>query len=118
MEERSSGKQKRGGLVWLLVLVAVVLVWWFFRPSGMDAAQPADDPAEVAAWGDPDDILVDLDDDADDADVAALERAYGIDLQLVSSQSEDERFYRAHVDPMRRDALLAELESRDLVDIA
>ena len=118
MEERSSGKQKRGGLVWLLVLLAVVLVWWWFRPAGMDAAQAPDDPADVAALGDPDDILVDLDDDADDEDVAALERALDIDLELVSSQSEDERFYRAHVDPMRRDALIAELETRDIVDIA
>jgi serine protease len=118
MDEKTAGNKKRGGIFWLLVLVAVVLVWWFFRPAGMDAAQVADDPAEVAAFGDPDDILVDLDDDASAAQIAALERELDIDLELVSPQSEDERFYRAHVDPMRRDALLAELSTRPVVEIA
>jgi serine protease len=121
MEERSAGK-KRGGLVWLLVLVAVILVWWFFRPAGMQAAyQPdhhADETFDVSALGHPDEILVDLVDHATDADVAALEREFGIELRLVSPQSEDERFYRATVDPMRRDALIAELQGRGIVEIA
>src|SRR4029079_8736473 len=105
MDEKSAGKKNRGGIFWLLVLLAVILVWWFFRPSGMDTAmqQAADDPAEIALLGDPDDILVDLKDDASAAQIARLEKDLGIDLDLVSPQSADEEFYRAHVDPMRRD---------------
>ena len=119
MDEKTAGKRNRGGIFWLLVLLAVILVWWFFRPSGrMDAAQPADDPSEVALLGDPDDILVDLDDDASAGAVAALENDLGLDLELVSPQSADEQFYRAHVDPLRRDALLAELARRPVVEIA
>jgi serine protease len=37
---------------------------------------------------------------------------------LVSDQSLDERFYRAHVDPDRRDAILAALAARPEVEIA
>jgi serine protease len=123
MEERSPAKQKRGGLVWLLILVAVVLVWVFFRPAGIDKAVPTGgtensrDPA-YAVWGDPDDILVDLRDDVSDEDVAAIEAELGIDLVLVSNQSEDERFYRANVDKTRQYELLDRLESRPEVEIA
>ena len=119
MEERSAGKAKRGSLVWLLVLLAVVLVWLFFRPAGMDKAEPTDssDPS-FAVWADSDDILVDLRDDVTDADVASLERTFGIHLSLVSDQSLDERFYRAHVDPAREYDLVAQLETRPEVEIA
>ncbi len=121
MDAKTAGKKNRGGIFWLLVLLAVILVWWFFRPAGrMDAAQAPDpdDESALALLGDPDDILVDLDDDASAAQVAALEKDLGIDLELVSPQSADEQFYRAHVDPMRRDALIAELGHRPVVDIA
>jgi serine protease len=119
MEPRSAGKPKRGGLVWLLVLLAVVMVWLFFRPAGMDTAEPTDstDPAH-GALVDSDDILVDLRDDASEADVAALERAFGIDLVLVSSQAEDERFYRARVDPARQYDIVSQLEGHPDVEIA
>lgn len=98
------------------MLVAVVLVWIFFRPAGHDAAQVADSSAMT--YADPDDILVDLHDHASDGDVARLERELGIDLELVSPQSEDERFYTAHVSADRQAALLAELNRRSIVDIA
>jgi serine protease len=119
MEPRSAGKPKRGGLVWLLVLLAVVMVWLFFRPAGMDTAEPTDstDPAH-GALVDSDDILVDLRDDASEADVAALEREFGIDLVLVSSQSEDERFYRARVDPASQYDIVSQLEGHPDVEIA
>ena len=75
MENRSHGKRRNLG--WLLLLVALVLVWWFWRPSkDRSAAESAVDPAEVADLGalsDPDDILVDLRDDIPAADVEALE---------------------------------------------
>ena len=119
MDEKSAGKKNRGGIFWLLVLLAVILVWWFFRPADrMEAAQAPDDASDIAYLGDPDDILVDLDDDASAAEVADLEKELGIDLELVSPHSADEQFYRAHVDPMRQGALLDELAGREVVEIA
>ena len=118
MDEKTAGKKNRGGIFWLLVLLAVILVWWYFRPSSEMAAAPWEDSGDIALLGDPDDILVDLDDDASASQVAALEKDLGIDLELVSPQSADEQFYRAHVDPMRRDALIAELGRRAVVEIA
>jgi serine protease len=123
---QENGKRKRTNLFWLLVLAAVVLVWWFFRPEGAHhgllrgATQQEIETDRVAASADadPDDILVDLDDHATDAQVAALERDLDIQLVLVSDQSADERFYRAHVDPARRDALIAELSVRPEVELA
>jgi serine protease len=121
MEERSAAKQKRGGLLWLLVLLAVVIVWVVFRPAGMDGdavtSSDSADPA-YAAEADLDDVLVDLRDDVSDRDVAALESALGIDLVLVSDQSKDERFYRAHVDPSHQGEILGQLRSRPEVEIA
>src|SRR5689334_9043871 len=100
--DAQSGKRK-SSLVWLLVLFAVIFLWWYTRPGEDAGARAADIEADRAAalGADPDDILVDLRDDASDATVAALDRDLGIDLQLVSSESRDERFYRAHVDPAR-----------------
>jgi serine protease len=118
--------QKRGlsRALWLLVIIAIVCLWWFLRPSGdhstatLDAkGQPVATAAE-AATADPDDILVDLTDHASAAQVAAIERDLGIDLVLVSDQSADEQFYRAHVDAARRDAVLAALAARPEVEIA
>lgn len=105
---------KRRNLLWLLVLLAVVLIWWMWRPPRDNGTFAADPLAET----DPDDILLDLRDDVSDADVAAIERQYGIVLELVSRQSLDERFYRAHVDPARRDALIDALAKDPRVEIA
>lgn len=120
MQDRNNGKRKRGNLLWLLVLVAVVVAWWYLTPSGTTGATQAQIEADRAAMldTDPDDILVDLRDDASDADVAEIERRFGIDLVLVSDQSLDERFYRAHVPPHRRDALIAELSKHPEVELA
>ncbi|HEY5925459.1 MAG TPA: S8 family serine peptidase [Kofleriaceae bacterium] len=106
-------------ILWLLLALAIVLMWWYFRPKhdpGTTAAQEMSDRATSAT--DPDDVLVDLKDNASPATIAAIERDLGIDLVLVSDQSEDERFYRAHVDPARRDAIIAALELRPEVEIA
>ncbi|MBA3456464.1 MAG: S8 family serine peptidase [Deltaproteobacteria bacterium] len=119
MDETQS---KRGGvskLLWLLVAIAIVALWWFYREqpdAGVTAAQEQAD--RLAADSDPDDILVDLTDNASAAQVAAIERDLGIDLVLVSDESADEQFYRAHVDPARRDALIAMLAARSEVEIA
>ncbi len=116
-----NAKRKRANnLVWLLVLLAVLVVWYFLRSGGLGGVSKAQVKADrvAAVDADPDDILVDLDDDATDQQVAALDRDFGIDLELVSDQSLDERFYRAHVDPARRDAILAGLSQRSVVEIA
>jgi len=113
-------QSKRSTVLWLLVLVAVVFLWWYLRPEedrGVGAAEiEADRVAAIAT--DPDDILVDLRDDTSAATVAAIERQLGIDLVLVSHQSADEQFYRAHVDASRRDAVLAALAARGDVEVA
>ena len=119
MNENGATK-KRGGLLWLLVLVLVFVAWWFFRPASHTSVSVADMEADRIAGldADPDDILVDLIDDASAAQVAAIERDLGIDLELVSDQSRDEQFYRAHVDPMRRDSILEALSRRSEVELA
>jgi serine protease len=123
MEEQSR-KRGLGGLLWLLVVVAVVVLWWMFRPEADNSTLALDANGEPVATAtealsaDPDDILVDLKDSASPATVAAIERELGIDLVLVSDESRDEQFYRASVDPARRDAVLAALEARPEVEIA
>ncbi len=116
MDERSTSKRKGSGLLWLLVLVAVLLVWWYWRPDANRAVAASDDAAD--RYADPDDILVDMVDDVDADAIAAIERELNIELVLVSDQSFDERFYRAHVEPQRRDAVLAALSKSGLVEIA
>ena len=109
--------------LWVLpavgAVLALILTWSHFRAEhdpGADAAQVMSDTATAPT--DPDDILVDLKDNASPAQIAAIERDLGIDLVLVSDQSLDERFYRAHVDASQRDAVLAALEARPEVEIA
>jgi len=120
MGDSDVNKRKRSGLLWLLLLLVVLVAWWYFRPSHDNGASDDQMGADRAAAldADPDDILVDLADDASDADVAAIERDLGIDLVLVSDQSLDERFYRAHVPAASRDAILAALANRPEVEIA
>lgn len=115
---------KRGGpfgkLLWLLVLLAIVVLWWYFRGRSEDtlARQEIRQADYVAAADtDPDDILVDL---KDDASPDAIERELGIDLVLVddSGIASETQLYRAHVDPAQRDAILAKLAERSDVEIA
>ena len=115
---------KRGGmsrLLWLLVIVAIVVIWWYFRGNpdrGATAAEISTDRSAQLAGTDPDDILVDLKDDATAGDRAALEQDLGIQLALVDATAESTQLYRAHVDPARRDAIVAALEQRAEVEIA
>ena len=121
MDESSAKKRKRGNLLWLLVLLAVAFAWWFTRSTpttGVSAAEEAADRLAATAALDVDDILVDLRDSVSDADVADLERSLGIDLRLVSDESLDERFYRAHVRADRQADLLRALNAHGDVEIA
>jgi serine protease len=118
---RTSHKAGRRNWFWLLVLIAVALVWFFWKPPADNGRRADADDAAVAASAnatDPDDILVDFRDDVSDADVARLGARYGLHLALVSAQSHDEQFYRAHVDPAQRDALIAELSHERAVETA
>jgi len=117
-EETVSQKRPNGTskVLWLLVALALVFLWWYFRPDGSHkVAQPLD--ADAAAAIDHDDILVDL---KDDASPAAIERDLGIKLQLVDSSGEAAatKLYRAHVAPGQEDALIAQLSKRSDVEIA
>jgi serine protease len=121
MEHATTEKKGRSGLIWLLLALLLVALWWWFRPDSTPRLAAGDDPpidAEAAQAADPDDILVDLRDDVDDATVARIERELGIDLVLVSAQSLDERFYRARVDASEQAAILAALSARPEVEIA
>ncbi len=126
MSETRETKKRGGSRLWLLLLVAVLVAYWYLRSNEDERNQSAvadrDAPAaglDVDALGaDPDDILVDLVDSADADTVAAIESEFGIDLELVSDQAADEQLYRAHVAPERRDQLVAALEARSDVEIA
>lgn len=110
----------RSQVIWLLLLLAVLLVWFYFKPASTSSASDAQIEADrIAAIGmDLDDIIVDLADDVDESDVESIERELGIDLVLVSDQSRDERLYRAHVPPLRQQQILNALASHPDVEIA
>jgi serine protease len=122
MAEQTDTTRKGRNWLWLLVLVAVLVLWWFTRPvRGEQAQLPDPSPQadlEAAADADPDDIILDLRDDASDETVAEIERTFDIRLELVSDQAKDERLYRAHVDPARAAELLAALARNPAVEIA
>ena len=121
MDEQETQPPRRGGsrILWLLVILAMVLLWWYFRPEGSHKVKQPLGPDAIAAI-DQSDVLVDLKDDATPAQVAALDRAYGIDLQLADQSGEAARtqLYRAHVAPGQEDALLARLAANPEVEIA
>jgi serine protease len=113
---------KRGGVgrfLWFFVLLAIVGLWWYFRPDGDPGATLQAQQADAAtAATDPDDILVDLRDDVTPQAIAAIEHDLGIRLCLVDDTAAATKLYRAHVDPARREAILAELVRRPEVEIA
>jgi serine protease len=122
MSEQTDSPRKGRNWLWLLVLVAVVALWWFTRPPRGEQALLSDPSSGAASEAgldaDPDDILLDLRDDVSGELVADIERTFGIDLELVSDQAQDERLYRAHVDPARQAELLAALARHPAVEIA
>ena len=115
---------KQGGsskILWLLLLLAIVLLWLYFRPGSthkVDQITTSDDEAAQAI--DRDDVLVDLNDDATPAQVAALDRDFGIELVPVddSGEAAATKLYRASVRPQDEDALVQALSKRPEVEIA
>lgn len=122
MEAQAPKRSGLGRLLWLLVIVAIVVVWYLYRPGRPGQQAHVAPTAEELRAADraalPDEILVDLVDDASAAQIAALERDLGLELTLVSDESRDEAFFRAHVPADRRDALLAALAARPEVELA
>jgi serine protease len=119
MDEQQSKRGGIGRFLWLFVLLAVVVLWWYFRPDGDPGATLQAQQADAAAAAtDPDDILVDLKDDVTPQAIAAIERDAGIRLVLVDDTAAKTKLYRAHVEPARRDAIIAELARRPEVEIA
>src|SRR5262245_59064864 len=113
MSEEKHGKAR--GLVWLLVLLAILLIWIFWRPP-VDNGRAAGIGDDVGALSD--EIIVDFSDADGDARVAEVGRLVGVDFHLVSHQAVNERLYRAHVAPERRDAVLARLAELSDVEAA
>jgi serine protease len=119
MDEQAP-KRSRSSWTWLLVLVAIVVAWWWFRGShgAKHAEINADDPAAQAAI-DPSDVLIDLKDDATPAQVSAIERDLGIQMQLVDRvEGAKTQLYRARVEPSHSKAIVAALAMRPEVEIA
>jgi serine protease len=116
MDDTHTSRGKRGKVFWLLVLLAAVLVWLYWRaPADNGRVADLDDQAVA---GDPDDILVDFGDSTSDERVAQIGQSLGIDFVLVSDESKDERFYRAHVPAERRDEILSRLAVLSDVEVA
>jgi serine protease len=119
MDEEQPKRSGVGRILWLLVIIAIAVLWWHFRADPDSGATQATQAADAAAaQTDPDDILVDLKDDATPAQVAAIEHDAGIHLALVDDTAAATKLYRAHVDPARRDAIIAQLAARPEVEIA
>jgi serine protease len=119
MDEQQPKRTGASRFLWILVLLAVVVLWWYFRPESHHAVSRVDEAAEAnTAPIEPDEILVDLRDDATPAMIAAIERDAGIQLALVDDTAAATKLYRAHVDPDRREAVLRQLKARPEVEIA
>src|SRR5690242_16716865 len=119
MDEQDTKRAGLGRYLWVLVLVALVVLWWYFRPGQTHKEiGKLDDHAAQAI--DREDILVDLKDDATPAQIAAIEHDLGITLTAVddSGEAKATQLYRAHVAPSREDAIVDALSARPEVEIA
>jgi serine protease len=105
-----------GRWVWAFLLLALVVLWWYFRPGSTHKVAQLDEN-DAAAAIDREDVLVDL---KDDATPDAIERDLGIHLTLVdnSGEASETKLYRAHVDPSREQAIIDALSKRSDVEIA
>ncbi len=100
-----------------LIVFALGLCYFAFQNKESSQATAAASDAQYLDV-DPDDILVDFQDDISQARVAEIGRQLGVRLELVSPESLDEKFYRAHVDPNRQRGLVNTLERMPEVELA
>jgi len=122
-DEQQTAKRSSnfGRIVWLLVIAAVVFIWWHFRePTSTKVDQIKATDAEAQLAIDRDDVLVDLKDNATPDQVAAIEKQIGTKLELVDStgEAQETQLYRAHVDAANEDAIIKTLQANPLVEIA
>lgn len=113
--EAERAPRKSRNVFWLFVIVLVAVIWWIWRPPS-EAAHHTASVDDVAAY--PGRIVVDFQDGVTDARVAQVAAQVGIDLQLVSRQSLDERMYRADVPAEKLQAVLALLSALPDVEVA
>ncbi|MEO8553885.1 MAG: S8 family serine peptidase [Kofleriaceae bacterium] len=124
MDDEQQAAAKRGGfgrIAWLLVIAAIVFIWWHFRePASQKVDQIHATDAEALLAADPDDILIDLKDDATPDQVAAIEAQLGTKLELVDATgvAKSTQLYRAHVDAANEQAILAMLATNPSVEVA
>ena len=122
-DEQQTAKRSSnfGRIVWLLVIAAVVFIWWHFRePTSTKVDQIKATDAEAQLAIDRDDVLVDLKDNATPDQVAAIEKQTGTKLELVDSTGEAQQtqLYRAHVTEATEEAVIAALQANPLVEVA
>src|ERR1041385_324869 len=119
-EQQAETKKGTSKIWWLLVALAIVLVWWFFRPQPDKGAGVAQENADKASADyDHDDILVDLKDNASPAQIAAIENDLNIKLVLVDDTAAATKLYRVHVaDPAMEDSVIDALSKGPEVEIA
>ena len=95
-------------------LFTMIAIGWNYWPASDSFSPPA--PGQLGA--DPDDIVVDFQDDIDPTTIDTLEAELKIDLRAVSSQSHEEKLYRASVPSARQAAILKFLSQRKDVEVA
>ncbi|HEY6036065.1 MAG TPA: S8 family serine peptidase [Kofleriaceae bacterium] len=122
-DEQQTAKRSSnfGRIVWLLVIAAVVFIWWHFRePTSTKVDQIKATDAEAQLAIDRDDVLVDLKDNATPDQVAAIEKQIGTKLELVDStgEAQETQLYRAHVTEATEAAVISTLQANPLVEVA
>ena len=119
MDEQEPKRSGVGRLLWLFVILAIVVAWWFLKPDGdKHQAQLDSQDADATAAIDRSDVLVDLRDDATPAQIAAVEHEANIQLTLVDDTAAATKLYRGAVEPGREDEVLAILSRDPAVEIA
>ena len=111
-------KRRQLILAALLVLLLVALALHEHRPTAGVEQAPAPDQPVGAPAGAPGALLVDLVDDVTPEQVAALERSYGIDLELNSVYSDDAQLQIASVSESRLRQLVRQLRQEPTVEVA
>jgi serine protease len=98
------------GLIFVLLAVAAAPLWLAWRAPAA--------PREPAVLATLPGVVVDLKDDATEQDVARLESATGVDLELNSPSSLAAQLMRADVDAEERERVLAALRDDPAVESA